>query len=116
MTDPGFNRWTKDGMFKVVLTASSVLRSNMGNDTIYLLSDKGYDNLTFNTKFYDEMASSIVRRGLPELARSSMINPDLQQEQMKRNRYFMPEQDIKEDLELMEKKKAIIELQNSKLT
>lgn len=116
MTDPGYNRWSRDGLYKIVVRASNTLIGHQGNDLIYILSDKGYSHMDFDTNWHDATASDIIKEGLPELARASMVNPDIQQDQLRRNRYFMPEQDVKEDLELKEEKLKMIELQKSKMT
>jgi len=108
ITDPEFNRFEKDGMFKRVVRASSWIRSHQNNHLIYMLVEDPYAHIDFDTKSYDTMSNDILDNAIPEVTKSSAVNPDIQQDQMRNNMFYMPEDSIRRDINLSEMKKKIL--------
>jgi len=106
LDDPtGVERIYKDGKFRTTTIATRMVRMSEDNAIVYWLDDGAYPQDKFNSKWYNDLHSQMLDNGLKKVSKGSLVNPDIQQDQMRRNMLWLPPQDIEAEKQLLELKK-----------
>jgi hypothetical protein len=98
--DPDNVRYSKSGLFRRTVRGSHLRREFEGNAEVYYLMDDAYDQPDFNSKWYQDTYDTELKTGMVKITNACLINPDIQQDQMRRNLLYLPQSEIIDDIKL----------------
>lgn len=81
--DPDHTRVWRDGRWRMTVAASRFVRDAEDNSLCYWLEDETYSHNIFNSDWYKKTHEKLMTTGTDKVKIASLINPDLQQEQMR---------------------------------
>jgi len=104
INDPDGSRFYKNGRFRLNASATRILRDSEEGAICYWLDEGGYPQEKFNSIWYQGIHNRMLDKGLKKVSKGSLVNPDIQQDQMRRNMLWLQPQDIEEEKRLIQLK------------
>lgn len=102
LVDPEAKKIYKDGKFRTIVVATRLVRDSEDNSIVYYLDDGAYPQESFTAEWYKSQHSGMLDNGLLKVSKGSLVNPDIQQDQMRRNMLWLPPQDVTAEKKLLD--------------